>query len=111
MLRQAGHKDLTDTLITILNNPQESERFRRFCVQHLGIEIQKNNNPPKEAVISVLRESLTDKYIGVRREALLALVNAGDHVGKGEAVEWLVAGEKINFMENIQNDNQQAVSY
>jgi len=91
LLRRSNYKGLPDDLIRILNDPNEGERFRRFCVQHLGIEVQKANNVQKQAVLSVLQECLSDRHLGVRREALLALVNAGDPTGKEKAVEWLVA--------------------
>jgi len=91
LLRRSGHRGLTDNLIGILNDPEEGSRFRAFCVQHLWMNLPKAGVGEREKITSVLRRSLNDRHVPVRREALLALVRMRDPRGDETAVEWLTA--------------------
>jgi hypothetical protein len=90
ILRRSGYEQLTDDVIGILDSPEESERFRSFCVQHLSLNLKKAGPDERAKIMARLRRALGDPDIGVRREALLALVRADDAKGKEVAEKWLV---------------------
>lgn len=88
-LRDEKYKGITDVLLYILESPAEQERFRAFCVQHLSQIAVDSPDEMMERIGSVLREALEDRHIAVRREAVLALVRAGDPAGSETAEAWL----------------------
>ncbi len=93
LLRRSGSKDLSGRLIRILWNPQEGERFRGFCVQHLSLNLPQAGETEKAEIIATLHKCLADKHLSVRREALLALSYANDAEAPKVAVKWLSASE------------------
>jgi len=93
LLRRSGCKDLSSRLARILWNPQEGERFRSFCVQHLWLNLPKAGETEKAEIMATLHKCLADKHLAVRREALLALVREKDAQGAELAVKWLTAPE------------------
>jgi len=90
LLWRSRYAGLTDDLIEVLNNPQESPRFRSFCVQHLRTNNKLMNPEEFEKIKAVLRTLLDDRDVPVRREVLLALVRMGDPLGQETAVKWLL---------------------
>ncbi len=93
LLRRSACKDLSSRLTRILWNPQEGERFRSFCVQHLWLNLPKAGEAEKAEIMATLHKCLADKHLAVRREALLALVREKDAQGSELAVKWLSAPE------------------
>ena len=89
LLRRSGYPQLTDDLIKVLSNPEEKERFRTFCVQHLYNNYKRGGMAEKEKIVSKLRECLTDRHVKVRREALLALHRLKDEETEALARKWL----------------------
>ena len=87
LLRRSNYPGLDDSLLRVLKNPEEKERFRAFAAQHLGDMAQMQNK--KDTVVPELRKLLEDPHFAVRREALLALVRLKDEKGKETAVKWL----------------------
>jgi hypothetical protein len=91
LLRRSGYAKLTDALVTILGRADEGPRFRAFCVQHLWMNVESAEDKDRSGIIVVLRRSLNDRDLPVRREALLALCRMGDPAGRDAAVAWLAA--------------------
>lgn len=89
LLRRSAYPQLTDDLIKVLSNPEEKERFRSFCVQHLYSNHKRASPVEKEKIASTLRECLTDRHVKVRREALLALHRLKDQEAEALARKWL----------------------
>jgi len=89
LLRKSKYEGLCENLFRILDDANEGERFRRFCVQHLGIEMENANVQQREAIRAVLHSSISDRHAAVRREALLALVNAGVPGAEEIVLDWL----------------------
>jgi len=88
LLRRSGY-DTTDDLVGILEDPEEKERFRSWAVQHLYLNSKGASSEKRERIVQMQREALQDRHVGVRREALLALVRTGDPKGKETAIRWL----------------------
>ena len=93
LLRRSDYRKLTDRLTDILEDEEEGERFRRYCVQHLSVNWKTAAREEKEKIRDTLRESLNDRHPAVRREALLALVKMKDPKGRETAVSWLTGPE------------------
>ncbi len=91
LLRRSGYRRLTDDLVAVLENPEEGQHFRAFCIQHLWMNVEKAAPDERDTIGSKLREAITDRHVPVRREALLALVRMRDPKGEETAVEWLTA--------------------
>jgi len=89
LLRRSGHPQLTDELITVLSNPEEKERFRTFCVQHLYNNYKKAGPTEHVRIAATLRKCLADQHVKVRREALLALHRLKDDDTEAIARKWL----------------------
>jgi len=89
LLRRSGYKDLTGRILIIMSDPKNSPRFRAFCVQHLSVNLATADEKERTTILTALHRYLEDKEVKVRREALLALVRAGDEKGKTTAVAWL----------------------
>jgi HEAT repeat protein len=90
-LRRAKYPKLAEVLIEVLDNPQETERFRAFAAQHLWEEARKREGAAREQILAKLRALTEDRHVAVRREALWGLVCLGDESGKETAVKWLEA--------------------
>jgi len=88
LLARSNDPGLADALIKVLENPAEQARFRSFATQHLGRQLESNEQSVKDRVTSRLRKALDDRHISVRREALLALVRARDAVGIETTERW-----------------------
>ncbi len=91
LLRRSDDAGLTDDLINVLKNPAEGPRFRSFCIQHLWQQLEKAGADEREKIVTVLHQSLSDRHVEVRREALLALVRMCDQKGQETAAAWLTA--------------------
>jgi len=89
LLARSNDPGLANALIKVLDNPAEKPRFRAFATQHLGTALRRTGHTYRETALNKLHESLSDKDIEVRREALLALVRAKDPKGISTAVAWL----------------------
>ncbi len=94
LLHRSGHDGLVPVLSEILADPNEKERFRAYCVQHLWLNWGTVAEDGKESLMSVLHDALSDRHLAVRREALLALVKMRDPKGKEAAVSWLSGPEE-----------------
>jgi HEAT repeat protein len=90
LLRRSKYPGLEDSLIRVLKNPEEKERFRAFAVQHLGVSFTQAGLEKREVYGQELRGLLNDRDTSVKRESLLALVLAKDETGKETAEKWLV---------------------
>jgi len=102
LLRRSGYPRLTGELIKVLNSPEEKERFRSFCVQHLFNNHKKAGPAEKEKIASTLRKCLTDRHVKVRREALLALHRLKDDKAEKLARKWLhEEGEKGDAVRDL----------
>jgi len=93
LLRRSSYDGLSDVLIEILGNPAEGSRFRSFCIQHLWKQLEKAGPDEREQIVTVLHQSLADRHVEVRREALLSLVRMRDPKGQETALAWLVSSE------------------
>lgn len=89
LLRRSGYEQLTSDLIQVMKVPEEGPRFRAFCMQHLWQQLGKAGHEEREKIASVLHQSLADRHVEVRREALLALVRMRAPQGQDTAVAWL----------------------
>jgi HEAT repeat protein len=89
LLARSNCPQLTDTLIKVLNNPQEKPRFRAFATQHLGGQLATANSGVRSRVDSKLHQLLDDKDVEVRREALFALVEHRDQAAIQKAIACL----------------------
>lgn len=84
VLRNAGDPELTAILSAVLDQPQETARFRSFAVQHLGQHwamLRRTRDASAHAVRDRLAVLLDDPQEPVRQEALLALTAGGDAAG------------------------------
>jgi HEAT repeat protein len=89
-LHRSGYVGLTSLVLRVFVNPQESPRFRSFCIQHLWVNSQTAGPEELGKITTALHESLNDRDLPVRRESLLALVRMGDPLGQETAVKWLL---------------------
>jgi HEAT repeat protein len=82
-LRAAHDPLLTSTLLALLDDPAEEERFRSFVAQHLGVTLgqAQPGDADRQRITDRLRLALTDRHFQVQREALLALVRVRDDAG------------------------------
>ena len=81
LLRRSQDRNLNQLLSTILDRQDETERFRSFAVQHLGLSLAEKNANDSDFTRELLRTALRDRHHAVRREALQALVRVDDSVG------------------------------
>jgi HEAT repeat protein len=88
LLRRSNYPRLTEDLIEILNNQEESERFRDFAVQHLFLNAEEQPEQ-RDKVLPVLHGALEDRHDKVRAEALLALCRLRAERGQATALAWL----------------------
>ena len=88
LLHRANYAPLPEKLMAVLENPLEKARFRAFAMQHLGAFLS-SHGPYAERVAEFIEDGLQDRHVEVRRESLLALVNANDPLGQSSAVEAL----------------------
>ena len=91
LLSRSRYFGLADALIKVLDNPVDSPRFRSFAMQHLGQLDIPNDFDLREKVAKTLQQSLDDRHVEVRREALLALVRKKEPMGTGTAIKWLTS--------------------
>jgi hypothetical protein len=96
LLRRSNCTRLPNALIGVLENPAEQQRFRAFAVQHLGSMDLPNDAELRQRVTRKLQESLQDRHVDVRREALLALIRRRDSIATQAAVTWLTSGDSEN---------------
>ena len=90
LLRRSGFSRLDDVLLAVLDQPSEKERFRSFVVQHLGHELTTvDGQDRKERIANRLQRAMNDPQDSVRREALMALVEAGDSTALGSLISGL----------------------
>ena len=89
LLRRSGYKQLTDNLIAILNNTEESERFRNFAVQHLFSNYADADADERARILGSLRSCLNDRHTAVRREGLYGLYRIGERDTLTIAQQWL----------------------
>ena len=90
LLRRSRFPKLTDELVHILRRPTERLRFRAFCAQQIGLELLDDTDAAdKQHDLAVLRELLDGDDLGMQREALFALVEAGDGLAIGRLDRWL----------------------
>lgn len=78
LLRRSGYAQLDDDLISIFRNPIETEKFRSWVVQHIGVNALAGDPVARSRLTQVLGEALDDPQVKVRCEALFALSNLGD---------------------------------
>lgn len=81
LLRRSQDRNLNQLLSTILDRQNETERFRSFVVQHLGLSLAERNVSDSDFIRELLRTALRDRHRAVRREALQALIRVDDSVG------------------------------
>lgn len=91
LLARSGYPELSAVLINLLDNPAEKPRFRSFATQHLGRQLKSNEQSVIDRVTNRLRKALDDRHISVRREALLALVQARDPIGIETTERWFAS--------------------
>ena len=72
-MRKTENPELLPALISVLNNPQEEERFRSWAVQHLYSLYSVTSTQNKNIITDALMAGLDDRHIAVRREALFSL--------------------------------------
>ena len=89
-LHRVKYHRIIDILESVLSNPNEGERFRSFCIQHLWMNLDSGGQSEVARVVLLLHNGLTDKDLPIRREALLALARMGDPLGQETAVKWLL---------------------
>jgi len=87
LLARSNYPRLVERLEEVLHNPQESERFRGWAVQHVGTNARSAQGQDLAIATMILRGCLNDAAIPVRREALLALVRIDDQIGRQSAIE------------------------
>jgi HEAT repeat protein len=88
LLRRSNYPGLTADLLTVLQNPDEKERFRAFVTQHLWSQAEGAQVEARAQIVGELHDCLTDRHTAVRREALLALVRLNDPAGTETALKW-----------------------
>lgn len=81
LLHRSGDPQLSRVLIEVLDRSDETERFRSFAAQHLGLFIGASPDSSASAARDRLIVALTDRHQAVRREALQALVHGRDSTG------------------------------
>jgi hypothetical protein len=89
LLRRSDYAALPATLVTVLNNPAESERFRSWAVQHLYSIHAQTSTDSQTLISTTLHELLHDRHVAVRREALLSLSRLSDPTAVEHAAAWL----------------------
>lgn len=89
LLSRSHFSELAPLLIRIIENPDESNRFRTFATQHLGAQLSNQDIETRTRVRDKLLQLLEGREIGPRREALLALVRHKDPVASATARRWL----------------------
>jgi hypothetical protein len=81
LLRRSRYAALDDLCWTLVQSPDERERFRAFLTQYVGLGcMAENSEPRKRVIVDRLRTLLEDRHRAVRREALHSLVRVEDDV-------------------------------
>jgi HEAT repeat protein len=81
LLRRSEFSDLNSNLIKLLSDEKESDRFKSFIIQHLGVSLLNDENKTsREEIAIVLHTQLESKILVVKKESFLALLNVKDEV-------------------------------
>jgi hypothetical protein len=99
LLRRSQCPELQATLVKILDNPDETARFRSFVMQYLGMMALEasEDSEARQTLVTRTREALADKDFQVRAQALQNLSRLKDPVGVETAVKWLVYKSADDF--------------
>jgi hypothetical protein len=89
LLRRSRYAALPETLVAVLANAQESERFRSWAVQHLYNVFAQSGAEDQTLITTTLSDLLDDRHIAVQREALLSLSRLSDPAAVEHAAAWL----------------------
>lgn len=98
LLRRSQHPGLVAELIAVLDDELETERFRGFAAQHLGI-ILYDGDDDSAVITQRLRLALHDRHLDVRRETLRAL----ERVADPEAIALLAGGLAPEAPEDVRD--------
>ncbi len=89
LLQRQGDERLLPALAQIALDPDDSERFRGFCVQHLWRYGAHATADELVFLRETMHSALNDPAPAVKREAMLALLREGDPAGRAAAEAWL----------------------
>jgi hypothetical protein len=79
LLRRSRYAALDDLCWTLVQSPDERERFRAFLTQYIGLGCMAEISEPRQAlIVDRLRILLDDRHRAVRRQALHSLVRVED---------------------------------
>jgi hypothetical protein len=99
LLRRSQCPELHATLFKILDNPDETARFRGFVMQYLGMMALEaaEDSDDRQTLVTRTRDALTDEHFEVRAQALQNLCRLKDPVGIETAVKWLTYKSADDF--------------
>lgn len=99
LLRRSDCKSLVDTLLPILEEKKETERFKSYIIQHLGVSLKEvSDKKSNENILNVLKKYMASNIDSLKGEAFLALLEVKDEDALKFLTECLKKGDDIVFL-------------